>query len=588
MTPPKLHKHRSRVVTDGPSRAAHRAFLHATGLDEEDLGKSFVAIIGTIGDNTPCSQSIGPQADHARLGVAEGGGVPVAMSTVSVSDGTSMNHAGMRMSLPSRELIADSIELAMRGHAYDGLVAFGGCDKTLPAAMMAMLRLNVPSVFVYGGSMLPGITPEGREQSVLTAIEGTGRHQTGEITRAELQAIERNCATTVGSCPGQFTANTMAMVGETLGLSFLGSATLPAVYSERLALARRAGRRVMQILADGGPLPRELVTRRSLENACAAVAATGGSTNAALHLPAIAHEAGIRFTFDDVAAVFARTPLIGDLSPGGRFLARDLHFVGGVPVVLRELLAAGCLHGDCLTLTGQTLAQALQGGPRADGRVVRAHDAPILPTGGLVVLKGNLCPDGALLKVAGLKSLRFDGRARVFETEEDCYRAVAARAYQPGEVLVIRNEGPRGGPGMREMLSVTAAIYGQGMGEQVALLTDGRFSGATRGMCIGYASPEAAAGGPIALVRDGDRITVDAVAGSLELHVGADELAARRARWSPFDRGRLAGALEKYARLVGPTHEGAVTHAGAAEWPYEAPEADDERAGAAAGRGVAP
>ena len=571
---PNLHKHRSRVVTDGPSRAAHRAFLRATGLDDTDLQKSFVAVIGTAGDNTPCSKSIGPQADAARLGVAEGGGVPVAMSTISVSDGTSMNHDGMRMSLLSRELIADSIELAVRGHAYDGLVGFGGCDKTLPGTMMAMLRLNVPSVFVYGGSMLPGVTPDGREQTVLTAIEGTGRFQTGEITREQLHAIERNCATTVGSCPGQFTANTMAMVGEALGLSFLGTATLPAVYSERLALARRAGRRVMQMLADGGPLPRDLVTRRSLENACAAVAATGGSTNAALHLPAIAHEAGIRFTLDDVSSVFARTPLIGDLSPGGRHLARDLHYVGGVPVVLKELLAAGCLHGDCLTLTGQTLAQALQSAPGADGRVVRAWTTPIHPSGGLVVLKGNLCPDGALLKIAGLKSLRFDGRARVFETEETCYRAVAERRYQAGDVLVIRNEGPRGGPGMREMLSVTAAIYGQGMGEQVALLTDGRFSGATRGMCIGYASPEAACGGPIALVRDGDRITVDAEAGRIELHVGTEELAARRATWRPYERERLAGALEKYARLVGPTHEGAVTHSGAADWPYDTPEVD--------------
>jgi dihydroxy-acid dehydratase len=564
-----LHKHRSRMVTEGPSRAAHRAFLRATGLDDEDLDKSMVAIISSAGDNTPCSQSLAPQADNARLGIAEGGGVPVVMTTISVSDGTSMNHDGMRMSLLSRELIADSIEVVVRAHAYDALVGFGGCDKTLPGTMMGMVRLNVPSVFVYGGSMLPGHLPDGTENTVLTAIEGTGRYQTGEISLAQLNGIERTCAMTVGSCPGQFTANTMAMVGEALGLSFLGSATIPAVYSERLALARRAGRRVMEILRGAGPLPRDLVTRKSLENACAAVAATGGSTNAALHIPAIAHEAGIRFTLDDVAEVFNRTPLIADMQPGGRYLARDLNVVGGVPVVLNALLKGGFLHLDTLTISGTTLAEALAAYPGADGKIVRSCDTPLHPTGGLVVLKGNLCPDGALLKIAGLKSLSFAGRARVFETEEECMKAVSTSAYQPGDVLVIRNEGPKGGPGMREMLSVTAAIYGQGMGEKVALLTDGRFSGATRGMCIGYASPEAAAGGAIALVRDGDRITIDAVARRIELHVSDAELAARRAAWVPYTRERLAGALEKYARLVGPTHEGAVTHSGHADWPYQ-------------------
>ena len=563
-----LHKHRSKVITEGPSRAAHRAFLRATGLDDEDLEKSMVAIISSAGDNTPCSQSLGAQADNARLGIAEGGGVPVSMSTISVSDGTSMNHDGMRFSLPSRELIADSIEIAVRAHGYDGLVGFAGCDKTLPGTLMAMVRLNVPAVLVYGGSMLPGHSPDGKENTVLTAIEGVGRYQKGEITLAQLGGIERTCAMTVGSCPGQFTANTMAMAGEALGLSFLGSATIPAVYSERLALARRAGRRVMEMLRAGGPLPRDLVTRRSLENVCAAVAATGGSTNAALHIPAIAHEAGIRFTFDDVAKVFNRTPLIADLQPGGRYLARDLNVIGGVPVVLNALLTAGFLHGDTLTITGVTLAEALAAHPAADGDIVRDCSAPLHPTGGLVVLKGNLCPAGALLKIAGLKSLSFDGRARVFETEEDCMKIVSTSAYEAGDVLVIRNEGPKGGPGMREMLSITAAIYGQGMGENVALLTDGRFSGATRGMCIGYASPEAAAGGAIALVRNGDRITIDAVACSIHLHISDSELATRQSAWQPFARERLAGALEKYARLVGPTHEGAVTHSGNADWPY--------------------
>jgi len=568
-----LKKHRSHMATDGITRTPHRAFMRATGLDDDDLEKSQVAIISTAGDNTPCSKSLGPQADSARLGVAQAGGVPVVMTTISVSDGTSMNHDGMRMSLISRELIADSMEVAVRGHAYDGLVGFGGCDKTLPGTLMAMVRLNVPAVFVYGGSMLPGHSPDGSENTVLTAIEGVGRYQTGTISLEQLRGIERSCAMTVGSCPGQFTANTMGMVAEALGLSFLGSSTIPAVYSERHALARRAGRQVMHILTTGGPSPRDLVTRKSLENACAAVAATGGSTNVALHIPAIAHEAGIHFTTDHMAEVFNRTPLIADLQPGGRYLAKDLNVIGGVPVLLNALLKSGHLHGDVPTLTGETLAEALARFPGADGRIVRETHEPIHPSGGLVVLKGNLSPNGALLKIAGLKSLSFEGRARVFESEEDCMALVSARAYAAGDVLIIRNEGPKGGPGMREMLSLTAAIYGHGNGEKVALLTDGRFSGATRGMCIGYTSPEAAAGGPIGLVRDGDRISIDAAAGSMHLHVDEAELAERRAAWQPYARGRLAGAMEKYARLVGPTHEGAVTHSGLADWPY-APHAD--------------
>jgi len=578
-----LHKHRSKMVTQGPSRAAHRSFLRAAGLDDEALEKSFVGIVSTMGDNTPCSKSLGPQADMARLGVAEGGGVPVSFTTISVSDGTSMNHDGMRMSLLSREVIADSIEMAVRGHAYDALVGFAGCDKTLPGMMMAMVRLNVPSVFIYGGSMLPGVLPDGTEVTVLSAIEGVGRYQIGQISSAQLKQIERSCAMTVGSCPGQFTANTMAMVGEALGLSPLGSSLIPAVYSERLGMAQRAGKRVMQIVNEGGPLPRDLVTRKSLENACAAVAATGGSTNAALHIPAIAHEAGIVFTLDSVAEVFNRTPLIADLQPGGKYLARDLNVIGGVPAVFNALMKGGFLHSDVLTLAGRTLAEELARFPGADGRIVRETATPILATGGLVVLKGNLCPDGALLKIAGLKSLRFSGIARVFETEQDCMRVVTDRTYKEGDVLVIRNEGPRGGPGMREMLSVTAAIYGQGMGEKVALLTDGRFSGATRGMCIGYASPEAAAGGAIALVEDGDRIDIDAADFTIHLHVSDEELAARRAGWKPHVKERLAGALEKYARLVGPANEGAVTHSGAVEWRYEEPEPDAPDVPAVAG-----
>jgi dihydroxy-acid dehydratase len=561
-------EYRSRIVTQGLDRASHRAFLRACGRDEDDLDKPQIGIVSTQGENTPCSMSLGPQADAARLGVAAGGAVPVPFSTISVSDGLSMNHKGMRLSLVSREIIADSIEAVMRAHAYDGLVGFAGCDKTLPAIMMAMVRLNAPSVFVYGGAMLPGRW-RGGDATVLTAYEGVGAVLAGAMTEADLASLERACAPTIGSCPGQFTANTMAMVSEALGLAPPGSAMLPAVYSERLALARRAGQRVTEILASGGPLPRDLVTRKSLENAAAVVAATGGSTNAALHLPAIAHEAGLRFTLDEVAEVFARTPLIADLAPGGRYLAVDVHAVGGTDVVLKALLDGGHLHGDALTLSGRTLAQHLADHRGPDGEVVRAASQPLSPTGGVIVLRGNLAPDGALIKVAGLKTLKFEGRARVFDGEEACAAAVQCRQYQDGDVLIIRNEGPKGGPGMREMLGVTALIYGQGMGEKIALVTDGRFSGATHGMMIGYVGPEAAAGGPIALARDGDVVRIDCLARSIDLAVSAEELAARRAAHVPRAPEPLAGVLEKYAKLVGPAREGAVTHAGAATWPRE-------------------
>ena len=559
---------RSRMTVEGLDRTPHRTFLRAMGLDEAAMAKPFVGIVSTHGENTPCSLSLRPQAEAAKLGVAAAGGTPFEFTTISVSDGISMSHRGMRMSLLSRELIADSVELVMRGHAYDALVGFAGCDKTLPGIMMGMVRLNCPSVFVYGGAMLPGQW-QGRPVSAVTAYEGVGAVMAGAMTEADLASMERECSPTLGSCPGQFTANTMAMVSETLGLALPGSAMLPAAYSARLGLARRAGETAVRILADGGPLPRDLVTRHSIENACAAVAATGGSTNAGLHLPAIAHEAGIRFTLDDVAQVFQRTPLIANLQPGGEYLARDLHYAGGVAAVLKALLDGGYLHGDALALSGRTLAEELASAPGPDGSVVRPVSSPIHPTGGVVVLKGNLCPGGALIKIAGLKSLAFTGPARVFECEEDCAVAVRERTYREGEVLVIRNEGPRGGPGMREMLGVTALLYGQGMGEKVALLTDGRFSGATRGMCIGYACPEAADGGPIALVRDGDRIAIDAAAGTIRVEVDEAELSRRRAAWQPRRAERLAGALEKYARLVGPANEGAVTHAGAVDWPVE-------------------
>jgi dihydroxy-acid dehydratase len=438
--------------------------------------------------------------------------------------------------------------------------------------MMGMVRCNTPAVFVYGGSALPG-TWRGKDVTALDSYEGVGAVMTGKMTPAELDTLERACLPTIGSCAGQFTANTMGMVSEALGIAPSGSSMLPAVYAERAALAREAGHLVMRILRDGGPLPRDLVTRKSLENACAMVAATGGSTNAALHIPAIAHEAGIKFDLDDVAEVLRRTPLLADLKPGGRFVAHDVHQIGGVPVVLRALLEAGCLHADCPTVDGVTIGEIARGAPAPDGDVVRASSKPISPTGGVVVLKGNLCPDGALLKVAGLKQLVFEGPARVFDCEEDAVAVVHARSYAAGSVLVVRNEGPKGGPGMREMLGLTALIYGQGMGEQVALLTDGRFSGATRGMCIGYAGPEAALGGPLAVLRDGDVVRIDAGAGTIDVRLTEAELAARIAAWRPSPRERLAGLLEKYAAGVGPAHRGAVTHSGAVDWPLEEPPA---------------
>jgi len=549
----------SRITVEGMDRAPHRAFLRGMGLADEDIAKPFIGVASTDGRVTPCNAKLGELAREACVAIREWGGTPFDFASIAVADSMSMGHAGMKFSLVSREIIADGVEAVCRGHAYDALVTFAGCDKTLPGMMMAMVRLNLPSVFMYGGSATPGRW-KGRDVTVLDTFEAVGAVMAGDMQQSELDKLERVCLPTLGSCPGQFTANTMAMVSETLGLALPGSATMPAMAKERGATAREAGRVVMELLRTGGPLPRDLVTRKSLENACAAVAATGGSTNAGLHIPAIAHEAGIKFSLDDLARISKKTPLIADMKPGGRFLAKDLHAVGGVYNVLKVLLERGALHGDCLTIFGTTLEQELADHPGADGEVVRKE--PILDTGGIVVLKGNLAPDGALIKVAGLKNLRFTGRARVFDCEEDCAAVVAKRAYSEGDVLVIRYEGPKGGPGMREMLGVTALIYGQGMGEKVALLTDGRFSGATRGMMIGYVSPEAGIGGLLALVKDGDTIVIDGKAGKLTLNVSEAELAKRRKAWKLPKRERLSGALEKYAALVGPANLGAVTHSG--------------------------
>ena len=562
-------RRRSEITTKGLDRAPHRAFMRGQGLDDKAMAQPMIGVVTTTGDTSPCNANLGEQALHAAQGIAEAGGTPRHFTTISVSDGLSMNHQGMKSSLISREVIADSVELVMRGHAYDGLVGYGGCDKNLPAMLMAMVRLNAPSVFVFGGSTLPSQF-EGRPVSVIDTYEGAGAVMTGAKSREWLDSLERAAMPTVGACPGQFTANTMGMVAEILGLSPLGSALIPAVYAERRALGQRAGRLVMEILARGGPLPRDLVTRKSLENAAAIVAATGGSTNGGMHISAIAHEAGISFTMDDVGAVFERTPLIGNLKPGGQFYALDVHRLGGVPMIAKALIASGHLHGDTLTLTGETLAEAVADAPDPDGAVIRPVAHAIDTSGGVIVLKGNLAPEGAFIKVAGLKVRVHEGPARVFDSEEEAMAAIRARAYAAGDVLIIRNEGPKGGPGMREMLGPTAVIYGQGMGEKVALVTDGRFSGATRGICIGYLSPEAAGGGPLALVETGDRVRIDTgAARSIDLLIDEATWQARAAALAKAPPRRLAGVFEKYARDVRSAYHGAVTHSGAVEWPVD-------------------
>ena len=561
---------RSANIHEGMLRAPTRAFLHALGQDDDEIARPHIGVFHTGGEMSPCNMLLRDQALHAKTGIYAAGGMPHECPVASVSDGLSIAHSGMRFSLVSREIIADSVEASTRGHQWDGIFAIGGCDKNLPGLMMGIVRCNVPGVFVHGGAALPGHF-RGRDTNIGETYEMIGKVLAHEATADDLHEITHACLPTAGSCAGQFTANTMGMVSEALGLAPIGSSMIPAVYSERAPLMRRAGVALMRAVMGDGPLPRDIVTRESLENACAVVSATGGSTNAALHLPAIAHEAGIRFHLDDVAAVFARTPLIADLQPGGRFLARDLYHVGGAGVVMRALLEAGALHGDCLTFTGRTLAQELEGAALPDGEVVRTVANARSADGGVTMLTGNLCPDGALLKTAGLVTLVHRGPARVFESEEQAQAAVRDQRYARGDVIVIRNEGPRGGPGMREMLGITALIYGQGMGADVALLTDGRFSGATRGLCIGHAGPEAADRGPIALLRDGDIIAIDArpEARRITVELSDEELAARLAALPETVPVRLGGVLEKYTRLVGPAHQGAVTHSGAVEWPAD-------------------
>ncbi len=551
----------SRHVTEGPSRAPHRSYYYAMGLTEEQIHRPFVGVVSCWNEAAPCNIALMRQAQSAKKGVDEAGGTPREFCTITVTDGIAMGHQGMKSSLVSREVIADSIELTMRGHCYDAMVGLAGCDKSLPGVMMAMLRLNVPAVFMYGGSILPGKF-KGKDVTVVDVFEGVGQHSAGKMSDAELHELECAACPGAGACGGQFTANTMAMVSEAIGLALPASAGAPAPYESRDEYAVASGKAVMRLVADG-LRPRDICTLKAFENAATIVAATGGSTNAGLHLPAMAHECGIEFDLMDVAAIFKRTPYIADLKPGGKYVAKDVYDIGGVPQVMRALLDGGYLHEDCLTVTGKTIKQNLESVKFNDNqKVVYPVSKAITPTGGVVGLQGSLAPEGAIVKVAGMTRLKFKGPARVFDCEEDCFAAVQHKEYKAGEILVIRYEGPKGGPGMREMLSTTAALYGQGVGESVALITDGRFSGGTRGFCIGHVGPEAAVGGPIALIRNGDMISIDAEEGRLDLEVSEAELAERRKAWKAPPNGYQSGVLRKYADQVGPARKGAVTHAG--------------------------
>lgn len=553
----------SRHVTEGPERAPHRSYYYAMGLSREQIGQPFVGVATCWNEAAPCNIALMRQAQAVKQGVAHANGTPREFCTITVTDGIAMGHQGMKSSLVSREVITDSVELTMRGHCYDALVGVAGCDKSLPGMMMAMCRLNVPSIFIYGGSILPGRF-RGRDVTIQDVFEAVGHYSVGDMSLEDLEELEQVACPSAGACGAQFTANTMATVSEAIGLALPYSAGAPAPYEIRDRFCMAAGEKVMELLAKN-LRPRDIVTRQALENAAAVVAASGGSTNAALHLPAIAHECGIEFDLFDVAKIFERTPYIADLKPGGRYVAKDLFEAGGVPLLMKTLLENGYLEGDCLTVTGRTIAENMASVKwNGDQDVVFPADKPITPTGGVVGLKGNLAPEGAITKIAGMTKLKFRGPARCFDCEEDAYEAVSKRDYKEGEVLVIRYEGPRGGPGMREMLSTTAALYGQGMGEKMALITDGRFSGATRGFCVGHVGPEAAVGGPIAHVRDGDMIVLDAETGVLDIEVSEAELAERAKSWKARETRYRSGTIWKYAQQVGPARDGAVTHPGAA------------------------
>ncbi len=551
----------SRHVTEGPERAPHRSFLYAMGLSSDEIHQPLVGVATCWNESAPCNIALQRQAQVVKKGVAHASGTPREFCTITVTDGIAMGHQGMKASLASREVIADSVELSMRGHCYDALVGVAGCDKSLPGMMMAMCRLNVPSIFLYGGSILPG-NFKGNQVTVQDVFEAVGLHSVGKMSDEDLEELERVACPSAGACGAQFTANTMATVSEAIGLALPYSAGAPAPYEMRDQFCMAAGEMIMELLARE-IRPRDIVTLKSLENAATVVAASGGSTNAALHLPAIANECGIDFDLFDVAEIFKKTPYVADLKPAGKYVAKDMFEAGGIPLLIKTLLDNGFMHGDCMTVTGRTLAENMESVKWNDAQdVVYPADKPITATGGVVGLRGNLAPDGAIVKVAGMEELKFSGPARCFDTEEACFEAVSSRNYEEGEVLVIRYEGPKGGPGMREMLSTTAVLYGQGMGDKVALITDGRFSGATRGFCIGHVGPEAATGGPIGLLKDGDKIIIDAIAGTLDVELSDDELEKRRKAWEAPDNPYKSGALWKYADQVGPAHMGAVTHPG--------------------------
>ena len=553
----------SRHVTEGPERAPHRSYLYAMGLTDAEIHAPLVGVASCWNEAAPCNIALMRQAQSAKAGVKAGGGTPREFCTITVTDGIAMGHEGMKASLVSREVIADSVELTVRGHCYDALVGIAGCDKSLPGMMMAMLRLNVPSVFLYGGSIMPGKF-HGKDVTVVDVFEAVGKHSAGAMPESELHALECVACPGAGACGGQFTANTMACVSEAIGLALPYSAGPPAEVTSRDDYATLAGKAVMELVAKR-LRPRDICTREAFENAATIVAATGGSTNAALHLPAMANEAGLQFDLFDVAKIFKRTPYLASLKPGGEYVAKDMWEAGGVPMLMRTLLDGGFIHGDCMTVTGKTIAENLaKVAFNPNQKVVRVVTNPLAPTGGVVGLQGNLAPDGCIVKVAGLKHQKHRGPARVFDCEEDAFAAVQARNYKPGDVIVIRYEGPKGGPGMREMLSTTAALYGQGLSDQIALVTDGRFSGATRGLCVGHIGPEAAEGGPIGLLKEGDIIVIDAVAGTIDVELSEAELAARKKAWKPRPNAVRSGAIWRFGQTVGPARYGAVTAPGAA------------------------
>ena len=551
----------SRHTSLGPDRAPHRSFYYAMGETEQDVAKPFVGVVSTWNEAAPCNTALMRQAQSVKKGVKQFGGTPREFCTITVTDGIAMGHEGMKSSLVSREIIADSAELTVRGHCYDALVGIAGCDKSLPGLMMSMLRLNVPSVFIYGGSILPG-KYKGKDVTVLDVFEAVGKHSSGSMSSKELKELELVACPSAGACGGQFTANTMACVSEAIGLALPYSAGTPAPYEERDKYAYKSGETVMKLL-EKNIKPRDIVTKKSLENAATIVAATGGSTNAALHLPALANEIGVKFDLMDVAKIFKKTPYLADLKPGGKYVAKDMWEAGGVPMLLKTLYEGGYIHGKCLTVTGKTMKENLKDIKfNSNQKVLRKFDNPLSPDGGVVGLKGNLAPDGAIVKIAGLKKLQFTGKAKCFDSEEDAMKAVQTKKYKDGDIIIIRYEGPKGGPGMREMLSTTGAIYGQGKGEKVALITDGRFSGATRGFCVGHVGPEAALGGPIALLRNGDVIDIDAKKGTINVRLTKSQLVLRRKKWKAKKSSFGSGTLWKYAQTVGPAYLGAPTHPG--------------------------